>query len=145
LILLPIGSHTVNLIVGDGELLSPPDQVQITVIQPLEANLTMFPGTLQRGACSQIVYGIITIPQTSLSTIDQTQPLILYPGNVQASFQYHYQSGPNSVGIMAQFDKDEITSAIPVNSPSVNLTVIGKYLTGQYFAGTDAVTITDCP
>ncbi|MCP4450403.1 MAG: right-handed parallel beta-helix repeat-containing protein [Planctomycetes bacterium] len=145
LVLLPIGSHTVTLIVGDGELLSAPDQIIVNVIKPLEANLTMFPGTIQRGNCSQIVYGIITIPQTSLSAIDQTQPMTLYPGNVQATFQYHYMSGPNSVGIMAQFDKDQITSAIPVNSPSVNLTVIGKYLTGQNFAGTDSVAVIDCP
>ncbi len=144
-ILLPIGVHTINLVVGDGQLLSSADQVQITVVQPLEADLTMFPGTIQRGACEQFVFGTIIIPQTSLSAIDQTQPLTLYPGNVQATFQYYYQSGPNSVGMMAQFDKDQITSASPANGPSVNLTVIGKYLTGQYFAGTDSVAIIDCP
>ena len=143
-ILLPIGTHTINLIVGDGELLSTVDQVQITVIQPLSATLTMFPGSIQRGTCSQIVYGIINIEQTSVSAIDLTEPLTLYPGNVKAIGQSKYPSGNNSVGIIAQFAKDQVTSANPDNGP-LSVTVIGKFLTGQNFAGTDQIMIVDCP
>jgi hypothetical protein len=142
-ILLPLGSHTINLIVGDGQLLSQPDQVQITVIQPQQVTLTMFPGNIQRGACPQLVYGIINIDQTSVNAIDMSEPLTLYPGNVQATGQSKYQSGPGSVGIIAQFSKDQITSANP-NNGTLGVTVIGKFLTGQYFAGQDQIIILNC-
>ena len=142
-ILLPVGTHTINLIVGDGQLLSAPDQVQITVIQPVSATLTMFPGTIQRGNCTQIVYGIVNIPQTSLGAVDISEPLTLYPGNVKAIGQSKYASGNGSVGVIAQFDKDEVTSASPANGPT-SLTVIGKFVTGQSYAGTDQVVIINC-
>ncbi|MCF7973909.1 MAG: right-handed parallel beta-helix repeat-containing protein [Phycisphaerae bacterium] len=143
-ILLPVGMHTINLIVGDGQLISAVDQVLITVIQPLQASLTMFPGSIQRGTCNQIVYGIVNIQQTSLSAIDLSQLLTLFPGNVQAIGQSAYTSGPGTVGIIAQFDKDQITSANLTNGP-LGVTVVGKFMTGQYFAGSDQVTIIDCP
>jgi len=143
-ILLPVGTHTINLIVGDGQLISAVDQVQITVILPIQASLTMFPGTIQRGNCNQIVYSILNIQQTSLGAIDLTRSLTLYPGNVQALYQSAYTNGDGSVGIIAQFDKDQITSANPTNG-DLNVTVIGKFLTGQYFAGSDQIKITDCP
>jgi predicted outer membrane repeat protein len=144
-ILLPMGTHVINLVVGDGQLLSTVDQVQITVIQPLQASLTMFPGTVKRGSCSQIVYAILNIQNTSLSAIDMTQPVTLYPGNVQAiSPPSAYMNGDGSVGIITQFDKDQIMSANPSNG-TLSVTVIGKFLTGQYYAGTDQITIIDCP
>jgi predicted outer membrane repeat protein len=143
-ILLPVGTHTINLIVGDGQLISPVDQVQITVIQPQTASLTMFPGSIQRGTCNQIVYGIVNIQQTSLSAIDLNHPLTLYPGNVQAIGQSAYTSGPGAVGIIAQFDKDQITGANPANGP-LTVTVMGKFISGQYFSGSDQVTIINCP
>ncbi len=76
--------------------------------------------------------------------IDPNEPILLYPGGIEAVrtelMQNNIRDVPHTM-IFARFDKDELMSA--VGNGRVNLRVVGRLKTGQYFYGDDSVTVMD--
>jgi predicted outer membrane repeat protein len=143
---LPTGEHTIQLIVNDGTEDSEPDEVSITVIGPIEAPLWAFPRLIRRsdGGFPHIL-ALVTLPETSKDEVDGDQPLLMYPGTIEATRQYVFEySRQESIhtGIFAFFSKEELAEAVPDNV-EVRLHVVGQMKTGQYFYGTYLVEITD--
>lgn len=143
---LPIGEHTIHLIVNDGTEDSEPDEVVITVIGPIEARLWAFPWLIRRGdAGMPYILALITLPETSGDEVDDDQPLLMYPGAIEATHQYVFEYSQQetiNTGIFAFFSKEELTDAVPDNV-EVRLHVVGQMKTGQYFYGTYLVRLTD--
>ena len=141
---LPIGVHTIQLVVNDGYADSAPDDVNVTVIAPLKGNLKITPQTINSKSNQPHILAVIRLPASiKRSDIDCNEPITLYPGGIEASRRWIIpcnDGGRPSTGIFAFFDKDALMVAIPQNGDK-ELKVAGKLKSGQYFYGCDTVRI----
>jgi hypothetical protein len=150
---LPVGIHTIQLVVNDGIVDSAPDDVNITVIAPLKGKLEIIPCIINRSSyCHhrrpEKILAFIRLPEgVTKNDIDNNEPITLYPGEIEASKQRivsipcgHGRHKKWFAGVLAFFDKDDVLDAIPTNG-QVELKVAGKLKSGQYFYGSDTVKI----
>jgi hypothetical protein len=138
---LPVGVHTIQLMVNDGYADSAPDDVNITVVAPLEGNLKITPQTISRKSNQPHIQAIIQMPDgIAMRDIDSSEPLILYPGEIKAT----KQSFAADDGISADFNKDALMAAVPTNGKT-ELKLTGKLKSGRYFCGNDKVVIISPP
>jgi len=75
--------------------------------------------------------------------VDADEPLVLYPGAIEAVSQSVIPQGKpaqSNVRIVAVFDKADLLAATPDNG-NVELIVVGRFISGEYFYGTDTVRI----
>jgi hypothetical protein len=145
---LPVGVHTIELVVSDGWEDSEPNQVVITVIEPIEGTLLVAPQVINQ-RCEQLrIMSMLRLPAgITKDQIDSSQKLLLYPGEIEAVQQYilpYCANGPKCVSIFAFFDKDELLDAVD-QAGQVQLDVVGQLKTGQYFYGSDTVRIINLP
>jgi len=141
---LPVGEHTIRLIVNDGIEDSEPDEVVIIVIGPVEADLWMLPGVINQRSRMRYVNAIVHLPEgIKRNDINRDERLVLYPGQIQADRQYILGGrGRGTVRMLAFFDKAEFAEAVPKNGKvDVEVKVVGRLKTGQYFCSTDTVRI----
>ena len=141
---LPVGEHIIHLIVSDGIVDSELDEVTITVIAPIQARLWFLPRTINRQSKMKRVMAWVHLPEgITKDQIDQTTPLLLYPGSLEPINQYifeHGQKGSKLTSIFIIYDKAELMAVVPDNG-LVDLQVVGMLTTGRYFYGNDLVTI----
>jgi len=141
---LPIGVHTIQLVVNDGYADSAPDDVNVTVIAPLEGRLNIVPSTINRRSNQSHILAVIEIDNIAKSGINADELLTLYPGEIKAMKQWLFTSkdrhGKPQTTIFAFFDKDTLMAAVPTNGDK-ELKVAGKLKSGQYFYGRDTVRI----
>jgi phytoene dehydrogenase-like protein len=140
---LPVGEHTVQLVVNDGQEDSEPDQVVITVIAPMEANLWVVPRVINRYSRMPQIMAMVRLAGISKDQVDGETPLMLYPGGIEALSQRASEcgrGGMHSTMILASFDKSDLMDAAAENG-SVGLTAVGRLKTGQYFCGADTIWI----
>jgi parallel beta-helix repeat protein len=137
---LPVGEHIIELVVDDGLEDSQPDQTVITVIGPMESDLRIFPRTINRHSRLKLIMALVRLPQgVTKDQIDSDQPLLLYPGGIEASHQWVIGRG-RRVKVFVLFGKAELMNAVPDNGRAV-LNVVGRLKTGRYFYGADTVWI----
>jgi hypothetical protein len=144
---LPVGVHTIQLVVNDGLADSVPDDVNITVIAPLKSVLRITPRVINRSSRQPYILAFVRMPEGIAKKDISNEPLTLYPGDIEASRQWivsiPYGFGGHRkwlVGILASFDKDAVVDAIPTNG-RVELKVAGELTCGRYFYGSDTVII----
>ncbi len=138
---LPVGEQTVELIVNDGIDDSEPDEVVITVIPPMQSHLWLVPRVINRHSRQPKILAMLRLPEgVTRDQVDSDQPLLLYPGGIEAMSQRIIESRRQEASIFAFFDKAELMDAVSDNG-SVELRVGGQLKTGQYFCGTDTVRI----
>ena len=144
---LPVGVHTIGLIVNDGLADSAIDDVNITVIAPLKSVVRITPRIINRCSRQQYIFAFVRMPEGIMKKDISNEPLILYPGEIEASRQW-IVSVPCGfgrhrkwlVGILAFFDKSDVLDAIPANG-RVKLEVAGELVSGRCFYGSDTVII----
>jgi hypothetical protein len=140
---LPVGEHTVELIVNDGQEDSEPDQVVITVIAPMKASLSVLPRVINRYSSIPHIMAMVRLFGISKDQVDCETPLLLYPGGIKATSQRVSEcgrGGTHATMIIARFDKSALMDAARDNG-SVELTGVGRLKSGQYFCGTDTIRI----
>jgi Tol biopolymer transport system component len=140
---LPVGEYTVTLVVNDGQEDSEPDQVVITVIAPMKADLWVLPPVINRYSSIPHIMGIVRLPRIWKDQVDAEKMLVLYPGGIEATSQRVSEcgrGGTHATMILARFDKSALMDAARDNG-SVELTGVGRLKTGQYFYGTDTIRI----
>jgi hypothetical protein len=141
---LPVGIHTIQLVVNDGYADSAPDDVNVTVVAPLKGNLKITPQTINRKSNQPHILAFIRLPAgIKRSDINCNEPITLYPGGIEASRRWiipYNDGGRPGTGIFAFFDKDALMNAVPTNS-NIELKVAGKFKSGQYFYGCETIRI----
>ena len=148
IIKLPVGEHKIELIVNDTLEDSQPDDVNITVVGPVEGRLLVIPLTINRQSGQQNILTLLKLPAgITKEQIDSGYKLLLYPGGIEAKMQYITQcwdNGSGRIGIVASFDRSAFLSSVSANG-NVTLYVVGRLTTGQYFFGQGIVRIFDPP
>jgi CD109 antigen len=141
---LPAGRHIIALIVNDGIRDSAPDHTIINVTESMELPLHIFPGGINRHSRMPSILARLRMsdgfPQDQ---IDPNQTLLLQPGSIESIHQRISQFGSDSsqsTNILALFKKDELMDVVD-DDGRVELKVVGRLKTGQYFYGTDTVRI----
>jgi hypothetical protein len=113
-------------------------------LPPLEAHFWLLPGVINRcGRLPKVMAWVLLPRGITEDQVDADQPLVLYPGQVQAVRQYVIELRflwRKRTNIFAFFDKDELMDAIADNG-RVRLQVLGTLVSRQQFGGTDTVWI----
>jgi len=143
---LPAGEHIIELIVNDGMTDSEPDEVVITVVEPIESRLLIYLRLIHRNNQRREIMAYLSLPEgITKDQVDDSKSLLLYPGQIEATRQHifeHHRGGTLHTAIFAIFDKDGLMDAVPGNG-KVELQVVGQLKSGQYFYGDDSVWIKD--
>ncbi|MHC4571446.1 MAG: right-handed parallel beta-helix repeat-containing protein [Planctomycetota bacterium] len=110
-----------------------------------EARLLVLPRVINQKSKQPRIMAWVRLPQgITKDQVDSDEPLILYPGGIEAMRQFVFDNrrrGTQRVSIFAFFDKAELMDAIPANG-RVELQVLGHLRQpGQYFSGTDTIRI----
>ena len=117
--------------------------------EPLEAQLWVFPGIINRFGPLSKILAMVRLPEgITKDDIDSTQALVLYANGyddveIEASCQHIIQWCRNGIvhtTIIASFEKDEVMAAVPEDGP-VEFMVVGRFVNGDYFYGKDTVKI----
>jgi hypothetical protein len=136
---LPVGEHQIELIVDDGWVLSEPDYCTINVIEPLQTKMFCYPRVLNTRSRGRFIMAFMTMPEDiAPDDINDAEPLLLLPGNIEATRQFVWQSRSwrrRRTYIMAVFDRADCMENL---SPGMNeVNVVGQLNTGRFFYGTD--------
>jgi len=137
---LPVGEHTVELIVNDGTEDSEPNEVVIAVIGPVEADVYIVPRIINRRSRRGRIFAIMRLPEGIDRHDVSDEAFVLEPGGIEAGWQRVIGWGDRAMVFMS-FDKDEVMDELP-DYGRVELTVIGKLESGQCIYGRDTVRIT---
>jgi hypothetical protein len=79
----------------------------------------------------------------TIDQVDQTAPLLFYPGSLEPVSQYIFEQGRKGskrIRIFIIYDKAELLSAVPDNG-QVDVQVVGSLNNDRQFYGTGFVTI----
>jgi hypothetical protein len=138
---LPVGEHVITLVVSDGNNLSAPDQVVITVIEPLEVQIKFTPQTLNCKSKGNLVKAHMTLPQGFTGKdVNKRETAALEPYGLPARL-IHVSSGI-SRKVTISFDRGTFTRALIGDSnDTAEVTAVGQLKSGQYFFGTDTIRV----
>ncbi len=149
-IMLPVGQHSIKLVVNDGLLDSEPDYINVDVIGPLQVKMFITPRVVNRSGCLWNIMAKMRFPKGIKKTDIADEPFILYPPGCEQGIEACWQSTYRchswwwcpKTKAFALFSKNELMDAVPDNGP-VQLQVVGQLNSGQYFVGSDTITIID--
>ena len=141
---LPVGTHTLTLVVNDGRQNSNADMVVITVLGPFTAKTSIQPEEINRNDPRvEYLTVLMQLFEIAVSDIDNSQALIMTPGQIPAVAQsaFDYRDGQTFMTtIMGLFEKEALMKALSSNG-GVTLTITGKLTSGRSFSGAAPVTI----
>jgi len=121
----------------------------VTVVEATEeGRLRIIPPIINREGRLTKILAVIRFPEgTNEDDIDMDEPLVLFAGYSPYDIVSTNQRiiswcrwGTLRVSIFAFFDKDEVMAAVPEDGP-VEFMVVGRFVNGDYFYGTDTVRI----
>ncbi|MBW8042491.1 MAG: S8 family serine peptidase [Planctomycetes bacterium] len=121
-------------------------------VATMQSGLFILPRTINRGRVGEKILAVMRLPEPIVKDdIDAHVPLVLYPGAVKATEQYLIPPGreaKSNVIIHAVFNKAELVASLvrfaeqsSGDNGDVELTVVGRFGTGEYFYGTDTVRV----
>jgi hypothetical protein len=142
-VLLPVGQHTIELIVNDDQEDSEPNDVVITVIGPVEADADIVPRVISRSSRMRRVIAVVRLPEGISKSDIADEPFMLDPPGLEPNWQRILGSS-NRATVFAIFDKTELMDALPGNG-RVELTLTGKLTTGQCIVGRGTVRVIQPP
>ncbi|HXJ61009.1 MAG TPA: PKD domain-containing protein [Verrucomicrobiae bacterium] len=136
---LPIGSHTAQLMVNDGQMNSAIAELQITVVGPMQCVLKILPTQINlRSPRAEILAAIRFPPGVTGAKHNDNMALTIYPGGIPATRAWTVGTAA-AQGVYGFFDTDQLTRELQ-NGP-VTFTVVGTLPNGQVFHGSDTVRI----
>lgn len=136
IVTLPVGVHTLSLMVSDGIAESAADEVVITVVAAQQGRLMVVPAVINRKSQMPHIMAMFQLPE-GVNTLDGK--VALYPGGLECKMQRFLQINRRTT-VFAWFDKDDLMQAIPKNGIT-ELTLVGKQPDGPYLYGKDRVLI----
>lgn len=144
---LPVGQHTIELVVSDGIDNSLPDQVVVTVTGPIQTELRVYPQPIRRRSSQAEIFIQLRLPEgVTPEQVGGAEQLLLYPGGIAGRRPPHYMYRelgiPREKRICSFFLKSQLLEAILPQARSAELKVVGRLASGQYFYGSKTVPIT---
>jgi hypothetical protein len=137
---LPVGEHTIQLMVSDGQSSSEPDQVKVTVVAPLEVKAKLAPSTINVRSSGPYILARIWFPEgLTRAEMDNTQPLSILPAGVQTITQRIIEDDTGQVSILARFDKDAVLAQ--THNGAAEFTIVGTLRSGRMFYARDTIRI----
>lgn len=113
-------------------------------IATTQGELIILPRTINRTSRRETISAVLRLPESMVrDDIDAYEPLVLFPGAIEAAGQSIIPSGKpaqSNVRIVAVFHKAELLAAMPDNG-DVEVTIVGRFISGEYFYGTDKIRI----
>jgi subtilisin family serine protease len=117
-----------------------------------QCELIILPHTINHIGGEERILAVMRLPELFIKhDIDAYEPLVLYPGTIEATEQYFIppsEEAKSNVRIHAVFDKAELVAQFghfakqsSQNNADVELTVIGRFVSGEYFYDTDTVRV----
>jgi hypothetical protein len=110
----------------------------------VQCRLIILPRTINYTGHNQKILAVMRLPGNVVKDdIDSNEKLVMYPGSIPATAQKVFpvsRQAKSNVRIYAVFDKAEIFDAVD-NYGNVELTVVGRFTSGDYFYGKDTVRI----
>jgi hypothetical protein len=138
---LPVGQYTFTLIVNDGIRDSDPDEVVAGIWPIIPTLAAVSPGTINRTRPGQAVIAMIMLPPGKRVTdFDLTQPMLLFPGGIEATTQTTMVWMNGAVYAIGRFDLARLLAAVTTNG-DVELRVVGALKDNRYFSGADTIKI----
>jgi hypothetical protein len=139
---LPVGKHTIELVVDDGIDLSEPNYCTITVIKAVRGKLLLRPRVIETKSHGKWILAALFIPPVPGEKVNTNEPLRLYPGDIEAKHQQfviYGRLGHSPTIALALFDKQQVIDAL--GPGQVEVSVVGEFLTGRFFFGSDTIKI----
>ncbi len=132
---LPVGEHTITLVVDDGIVTSGPNCCTINVIPPLDARLLYMPSNLDRRATRGRLLALVSMPPgVYKAEVNMAVLPTMYPIEVKAQRQFVFGSRYHSrtrTHILTWFKKSQCIEKL---HPGINeVTVVGKLTSGRYY------------
>jgi hypothetical protein len=143
---LPVGKHIIELLVSDGIDDSEPDYCTITVIKSVRGRLMISPRVLEVKSHGKWILATLFIPHVPGEKVNTREPLRLYPAGIKAKYQQFVKYGKFSCSptiALAFFDKQQVIDAL--DPGKVEVSVVGRFLTGRFFFGSDTIKIISPP
>jgi parallel beta-helix repeat protein len=143
---LPVGIHTIELVVDDGIDLSEPDYCTITVIKAVRGRLTITPRVIETRSHGKWLIATLYLPPVIGEKVNTTIPLRLYPSGIEAKYQHFYRYGRFGCSptiALAFFDKQMVSDALGPGRFEVS--VVGQFLSGRLLFGSDTIKILSPP
>ena len=135
---LPVGEHTVQLMVNDGQVSSPADAVKVTVVAPLQCKLRIAPSTINPRSQGLKLLAAIEFPEGFTPADVETASLVLKPGDV-LPIRSWAANDPSNTTLLAFFDRQALSTH--AQRGSMELTVAGRFKSGQFFYGKQTIQI----
>jgi hypothetical protein len=128
--------------VNDGHAISQPVGVKVTVVGPVECEVKIAPSTINLRSNGRHILARIRFPHGFTGAeAGSDEPLLLYPGGVQAARWWTVRGHAHHVSMFACFDKRALSGELQMGR--AELTVVGKLRSGQVFYGRDTVRIVE--
>lgn len=137
---LPVGQHVLTLMVADPVGVTASDTVAASVTAPIGARSYVSPQTIARHGGKEIVMLTVLPRGMQPKDFDQSEPLLLFPGRVKPVRQSVLKWLSGDTLVLGTFKAGDLAAVVPENG-RVELRVVGRLANGQFFSGTDFVTI----
>lgn len=142
-LLLPVGQHTIQLIVSDGVHDSDPDFVLVTVLNQMVFDTWIYPEHIHPYDTSGYVLALMDIAGVQINEINMAVPVMLSGTSPVTAIGQHLtprNSGGITATLFAFWNETEVLANNPGNGIK-SLTVTGRLMNGQPFSGTATVRI----
>jgi hypothetical protein len=137
---LPVGKHTIELVVDDGLDLSEPDYCTIIVIKAVRGKLMITPRVIETKTCGRWILATLYLPSVISERVNTKEPLRLYPGGIEAKYQHFSKYGKfGPTFALAYFDKQQVIDAL--GPGQFDVSVVGEFLSGRFLFGSDTIKI----
>ncbi len=137
----PVGEYIIELIVNDGIEDSNSDEVVITVVPAIQAVLKVTPQTLNLDSHGNWVKAHFVMPEDfSAGQIDANTPAVFEPAGIESDYINVFVNEEGLVEVETAFDRSAFCAA-PMDYGSIEVSVAGSLISGQYFYGTDTISI----
>jgi len=117
-------------------------------VAAIQGELLVQPNKLNLNARGKKIFAVIRLPEAIVANdIDMSEAFILYPGGIEADAQSIFQAdrtAKDGVRIRAVFDRAKLLASMP-DHDDVEVTVIGRFVSGEYFYSTDNIRIEGFP
>ncbi len=139
---LGVGEYIIELIVNDGLEDSEVDSCLVTVVEAVEVSMKFTSQAVNLFAKGKWVKGHIVLPEGfSIDDVDAGAGARLEPFGVDSHYVDVFVNDDGMVEVEAVFERSQLWGDV-VNGSTVEVTVSGKFASGQCFYGRDTIKIT---